>query len=221
MSASLDAIELIRSRSLPSLVQDEILRLILAGELRAGQKLSEADLAARLGVSRGPVREAFRGLEGAGLVRLEKNRGVFVRTISAAEAAELYEVRAGLDEMAGRLLAPRITDSDVAELYGRINALDARSAAGDIATYFPLNIAFHDRLVELAGNAKLLAIYRRLIAEMHLLRRHGMLHGGGLAVSNQEHRRIVDALARRDGAAAGAAMRAHVMAGHERLLVAI
>src|SRR5271170_5746188 len=133
------SIELLQSKSLPMLVQDEILRLILSGELQAGQKLNEIALASRLGVSRGPVREAFRALEEAGLVRPEKNRGVFVREISAGEALELYEVRAALDEIAGRFLAPRITEGQLAELRSMIDELERHSQAQDIAAYFPLN----------------------------------------------------------------------------------
>src|SRR3712207_2568017 len=93
------ALELLRSRSLAGLVQNEIERLILTGELVVGTKLNESAIAHRLGISRGPVRESFRTLEEMGLVRLEKNRGVFVREISADEAAELYEVRAALDQI--------------------------------------------------------------------------------------------------------------------------
>jgi DNA-binding FadR family transcriptional regulator len=75
------AIALVQSSSLPMLVQKELERMILTGEQPAGSKLNEAAIAARLGVSRGPVREAFRALEESGLVRLQKNRGVYVRRI--------------------------------------------------------------------------------------------------------------------------------------------
>src|SRR5262245_43228518 len=92
------AIELLQSHSLTTLVQHELERRSLAGELAPGDKLNEADIAGALNVSRGPVREAFRALEQAGLVRTEKNRGVFVRQVSIREADEIYEVRAGLDE---------------------------------------------------------------------------------------------------------------------------
>src|SRR5262249_52800877 len=89
-----DAIALVRSSSLPTLVEKELERMIVAGDLPAGGKLNEASVAELLGVSRGPVREAFRALEASGLVRLEKNRGVFVRQISVEEADQIYEVRA-------------------------------------------------------------------------------------------------------------------------------
>ena len=83
-------IALLQTNSLPALVQREIERMILAGDLAAGAQLREAEVAAMLGVSRGPVREAFRALEESGLVRLEKNRGVFVRQIGVEEADDIF-----------------------------------------------------------------------------------------------------------------------------------
>ena len=218
-TATRSTIALLQTTALPSLVQDEIVRMLRAGELAAGAKLNEVDVATRLGVSRGPVREAFRGLEESGLLRREKNRGVFVREVSMDEASQLYELRAGLDELAGRILAPIITDAQVAELRGLLGALDKLGPAG-IDAYFPLNLAFHDRIVAMTGNGKLLVTYRRVINEMHLLRRHGLTRGGGLRVSNAEHRAIVDALAARDVAAATRATRDHVLAGGRRLRAA-
>lgn len=213
------AISLLRTASLPALVQDEIVRMLRAGALRAGDKLSEAALAAKLGVSRGPVREAFRALEETGLVRSEKNRGVFVREITAAEAADLYALRAGLDELAGRLLAPIITDAQIATLRRMIARMDRLGPRG-IDAYFPLNLSFHDQIVAYAGNRKLLLTYRRVINEMHLLRRQGLARGGGLDVSNDEHRAIIDALERRDVARVTVAMREHVLAGARRMSAA-
>src|SRR3954471_10599489 len=106
--AHADALQLLRSHSLTTLVQRELEHRILSGTLAPGDKLNEEDLAGQLNVSRGTVREAFRALESAAPVRTEKNRGVFVRQVSIAEADEIYEVRAGLDELVGRLLAIRI-----------------------------------------------------------------------------------------------------------------
>jgi len=212
--APASALALLRSKSLPALVQEEILRLILAGRINAGDKLNEVEIATRLGVSRGPVREAFRALEEAGMVRLSRNRGVFVRELTA-EAEEIYAVRAGLDELAGRLLAPRIADEQIAELRSLVARMQASSAAQDVDTYFPLNLRFHDRVVEMTGNGKLAAIYRRLMNELHLQRRQGLARGG-IRVSNAEHAEIVEALATRDPDRAASAMREHVMAGHRR-----
>jgi DNA-binding GntR family transcriptional regulator len=99
----------LQNSSLTTVVQQEIERAILAGEYEPGSKLIEATLAEKMGVSRGPVREAFRMLEEAGLVRTEKNRGVFVRDIPIDEAVEIFDLRAAMDELVGRQLATNIT----------------------------------------------------------------------------------------------------------------
>src|SRR5437762_3465423 len=102
--------------------------MILAGDLPAGAKLNEATIADLLGVSRGPVREAFRALEESGLVRLEKNRGVFVRQIDVKEADEIYELRAVLDEFVGRRVSQTAKDHDILEkIAGRQAAAAGRA----------------------------------------------------------------------------------------------
>src|SRR5262249_23023354 len=110
------ALALLRNRSLSSAAQEEIEKLILSGELRPGDKIGEAETALRLGISRGPVREAFRGLEEVGLVRFEKNRGVFVREIDFVQADQNYVVRGALEALAARILAEKISDDEVREL---------------------------------------------------------------------------------------------------------
>ena len=214
----LTPLKILQTRSVSDLVREEIIGLIKQGALVAGDKLNEVDFAQRFGVSRAPVREALRALEAAGLVRLEKNRGVFVREIAEPEAQELYELRATLDEMAGRLLAPKVTPAIAAELREWLDRLAGVAATGDMARYFPLNIAFHDRLVVLAGNATLTEFYRQAMDRMHLLRRRNFNEGLGTPASQKEHREIVAALTTRDPAAASAAMRQHVLNGHARLL---
>ena len=212
-----DAIALVQSSSLPALVQQELERMILAGELPAGSKLNEAAIAERLGVSRGPVREAFRALEESGLVELEKNRGVFVREIRIEEADEIYELRAVLDEFVGRRLAQTASPDEVRELSDRVDRMERAAGKGDVVAYLEANVDFHDRLVELAGNAKLLGMYRRLVNELHLFRHATLAQGGVLPVSMREHRAIVERIAARQTVAAGRALYDHVMASRERM----
>ena len=209
-------ITLLQTSSLASLVQAELERLILAGELLPGDKLTEMALAARLGVSRGPLREAFRMLEEAGLVRTEKNRGVFVRDIPIDEAAEIFDLRAAMEELVGRRLAEHITPAGLKEVRALVETMERTAKAGDTRGYHLLNLQFHDRLVEMAGNAKLSAIYRKLIKELSLFRRLNLAEGGLLPLSAGEHRAIVKAIASGDAEAAGRAMFDHVMESKER-----
>jgi phosphonate utilization transcriptional regulator len=210
-------IALIQTNSLPALVQRELERMILAGDLPAGAQLRETDVASMLGVSRGPVREAFRALEESGLVRLEKNRGVFVRQIGVAEADDIFELRAVLDEFAGRRAAQKSTPDDAADLRGLIGRMEKAVARGDVDGYHDANIAFHDRIVQLAGNPKLTLLYRRLVNELHLHRRAALGQAGILPVSVREHRAIVDHIAARQAAAAGRALYDHAMASRDRV----
>jgi len=212
-----DTIAVLQTQSLPALVQRELERRILAGEFAAGGKLNEAAIADLLGVSRGPVREAFRALEESGLVRLAKNRGVFVREIAVEEADEIYELRAVLDAHAGRRVARNVAPADLRALRGLVDRMDRAVARDDIDAYHAANLAFHESLVALAGNAKLLAIYRRLVNELHLYRRATLAQQGALPVSVREHHDILDRIAAGDAAAAGAALYDHVMKSRARM----
>ncbi|MEP7067948.1 MAG: phosphonate utilization associated transcriptional regulator [Usitatibacter sp.] len=221
-SASSAAIELLQSHSLTTLVQRELERRILAGELEPGAKLAEEDIASDLNVSRGPVREAFRALEQAGLVRTEKNRGVFVRQVSVDDADEIYEVRAGLDELIGRLLALRIQPAQLAELRELLKKMQKAARAKSVDAYYPLNVRFHDRLAEFTGNRTLVAHYRRLVNELHLYRRETLARGAdSFPISTREHSEIVDALARGESDRAGKLMYEHAMESRDRLHAAL
>ena len=91
-ATTMDAIADRRVSSLTAIVRAELERLIVSGDLPAGQRLNEQQLAARFGVSRGPVREALRSLEHAGLVTSVVNLGMFVRQVGVAEASEIYDI---------------------------------------------------------------------------------------------------------------------------------
>ena len=211
-------IQLLQSQSLSTLVQRELERRILAGDLSPGEKLNEESVAAAMNVSRGPVREAFRALESSGLVRTEKNRGVFVRQVSLAEADEIYEVRAGLDELIGRLVAARATPAQVADLRQLLRRMRQAARGRDVEEYHPLNVEFHDRLAALTGNATLLSAYRRLVNELHLYRRETLARGANsFPISTREHTEIVDAIEAGDAARASALLYEHAMESRDRL----
>ncbi|MGB4115154.1 MAG: phosphonate utilization associated transcriptional regulator [Polaromonas sp.] len=211
-------IALLQSSSLTTVVQQEIERAILVGEYAPGSKLIEAALALKLGVSRGPVREAFRMLEEAGLVRFEKNRGVFVRDIPMDEAIDIFDLRAVMDELVGRQLAANITPAQLKEIKALVDAMEKLVKAQDAYNYHLLNLKFHDRLVEMAGNRKLTEIYRKLIKELSLFRRMNLANGWLMPVSASEHRQIVKAIASGDADAAGKAMFRHAMESKERTI---
>jgi DNA-binding GntR family transcriptional regulator len=204
-----------RAETLSSLVAEELERMIIRGELQAGDRINESALAQMFSISRGPIREACRSLEKSNLVRLVTNRGVFVREMSVAQAADIYEVRAHLFGLAGRLAASRVNLQDVAELRSMVAEMDE---ARDIDAYYPLNVAFHARLAELSGNKRVADLYTALSKELHLFRRRGLIKGDSIVLSNQEHMRIIEALRDHDCELSERTMAHHILAGKERLL---
>jgi hypothetical protein len=210
-------LQILQAHSLPSAVQAEIERLILAGTLPVGQRINEVSLAERFGTSRGPVREALRALEECGIVRSARNRGVFVREVTLVEADEVYDLREVLDEFIGRRLAERIDEAALQRLKALLGAMTTATSAQDVQGYHTLNILFHDVLVDAVGNSHLSATYRRLTRELLLYRLRGLTEGGGLAVSVDEHARIVEAIEARDPARAGRLLRAHAADSRARM----
>lgn len=210
-------IALLQSNSLATLVQAEIEQLILGGAIPAGGKLTEASLAVQLGVSRGPVREAFRMLEEAGLVRTEKNRGVFVRSVALQEVQEIFELRAVLEQHVGTKVAQNATAAQVRQLKVLLREMEQAARQADASIYHRANLAFHDRLLELAGNAKLTATYKRLVKELTLFRRQN-LTAESMKRYSAEHKEIVKCIAAGDAVGAGQAMFLHVMGSRDRTL---
>jgi phosphonate utilization transcriptional regulator len=216
------AIELLRENSLAMLAQRELERRIVAGEIAVGSKLNEADIANALGVSRGPVREAFRALDQAGLVRVEKNRGVFVRQVSLAEANEIYEVRAALEGLIGRLAAQRIDADELEQLRAIVKKMFALDKSRKGEAYFALNVEFHEVLVRAARNGALATHYRRVVNELDLYRRETLVRGNeNIPVSTREHEAIVNALAKGDERLAERLLVEHVLHSRERLHAAL
>ncbi len=211
-------IAMLQSSSLTTVVQQEIERAILVGEYAPGSKLNEAVLAEKLGVSRGPVREAFRMLDEAGLVRTEKNRGVFVRAIPVDEALEIFDLRAAMDDWVGKRLAVCITDEQIREIKAMVLEMEKAVKAQDARQYHVLNLKFHDRMVEIVGNRKLTDTYRRLIKELSLFRRQNLADVVLMRTFLNEHKQIVKAIASRDAQAAGRAMFDHVMQSKQRTI---
>src|SRR6478752_331474 len=132
------ALAFFQSNSLPTLVQEEIERLIMTGELAVGSRINESELSLRFNTSRGPVREALRALEEAGLVRNEKNRGVFVREIAFEEADEIYELREALEEIIGRRVTRAIAPDALERLKAMLDPMKSAAQAEDLEQYAQL-----------------------------------------------------------------------------------
>lgn len=211
-----------RRATLAGEVRSEIERMIVDGELAAGDKMNELALSNVMGVSRGTVREAIRSLADSGLIDLVANRGAFVHETTLAEVRNLYDLRGAVFAMACSATARRVAEGAVGDLPKRlarnIDAMHSALAKEDTARYYTLNIEFHDMLLEGANNPKAKMIYDNLVKEMHLFRRRGLSIVNNLARSLEEHIVISDAVIAGDPEAARAAAHVHITSGFARYM---
>ena len=186
-----------------------LLEDIRTGTMAPGTRLRETELAARLGISRTPVREAIRQLEADGLVEHLPRQGATIRRLDYAEVVELYEMRAVLEGTAARLAARAASDIELAEL-AALNAELAETPAGPQAR--EINRIFHRTLIDAARNRFLLKSMNALQKTLLILGPTTLADPSRATEAVAEHDAVLAALQDRDGARAEAAMRAHVEA---------
>ena len=211
----------VRATSLGKLVRNDVLGMILRGEIKAGERINEPDVAARLGVSRVPVREALRELESSGLVEARKHSGVFVRKLGAEEIRGLYELRALLDGFCGRKaaqLAPAERGRLADALDASVGRMQDAAEAMNVSAYYSENLRFHWLMVEAAGNAALTETYRNVIQKLHLSRLTNLSHGLGMQASVADHREIAAALRAGNAQRTECLVADHVQRAHQRLV---
>jgi DNA-binding GntR family transcriptional regulator len=163
--------------------------------------------------------KAFRALEDLGLVQIEKNRGAFVRKIDLNEAVEIHDVYSALEELAARTAAGRLYATQIAELKFLVESMDAASEAEDLDRFYSLNLSFHQVLVEGSGNRRLLSVYNRLLNELHLFRRFGLMQRAEMQLSNRDHHQILDQIAAGDSNEVAGAMRRHTTERSHKMLL--
>ena len=202
--------------SLRAQIKDVILQRIVEGSLEPGSRIVETRIAHELGVSQGPVREALRDLEQLGCVVHEPNRGCSVRAFSVEELLEAFPVRAALEALAARLAAERITGAELAELGQALERMRKAARRGDAHDQSQANASFHATIVRAARNGTLERQWQMLepYSRTYLtVSRPGI----DLAHLSERHVPILDALRRRDPAAAAEAMHQHLMGAAELL----
>lgn len=194
-------------------VAERLREQIFARELEPGSWIDEQKLAAEYGISRTPLREALKVLAVEGLVTMKVRRGAYVAEMSRTDVADVYHLLGLLESDAAGEAAQRASDVELDELAAMQQELEA--AAGDRTRFFTLNESFHLRLLAIAGNRWRQQLVTDLRKVMKLNRHHSLFKQGRLAHSLQEHAELMQALRRRDAAAATRLMRQHFANGLE------
>lgn len=192
--------------------------LIISGELSPGERINEKQLATAQGTSRGPIREACRRLQEAGLVEFTPNRGFFVRVVDLSDVLEIYYIRAALFAQAGRILARNVTQVQIEELQGLQDNMEAAIEANDADRFYDLNRTFHARIMEFTGNRHLADIYNNLDRELHIWRKRALILDGNVRASSADHVQIIAELRSGNPTRLARILRDHSLAGRNRLL---
>ncbi len=174
--------EKVEKESITEKVVAALRKSILSGSLKPGTRLVEAHLAAQLGVSRAPVREAFRILEPEGLVVLEPTEGTFVAKVSEDDLREIYTVRSVLEGLAMRLVAERITKDDLPKLSHIVERMEEAARRRDAERVLELDLEFHELIWSLSGHRRLQEILSNMIGPIRMF----------LALNTQVYEDLVD-----------------------------
>lgn len=210
-----NSLEILTTTSLTDVVMQELEAMIVRGDIVAGERISEAALAKRLGISRAPVREACRALIQAGLLAAIRNRGVFVNKIELKEALDLYEVRALIEAEMAAKVAQSADQELKAALRGLVDSMEEHVARGDHVRYYETNLALHRMIADNCGNAEMQAIYRGASLRLHIYRKNRLRSPSNMAMSNRRHAELVSAIEVGDPQTARNAMRAHILMSRE------
>lgn len=194
--------------SLREQIREHLVDGIVSGRWKPGERIVERRIAVELKVSQTPVREALRELEALRLIESAPNKGVRVRRLSAADLEEIYPVRAGLEQIAAELAAPRLAE-DVGPLEPHVAALYRADEAGDAEAQVRHTVAFHRELVRAAGNSVLLHTWESLGIEIWTALSIRWL-GTVQQSYAEEHETVAQAFRRRDPRVA-ALVKEHVL----------
>lgn len=197
---------------------DSLRLAILRGELPPGAQLVEVDLAARLGVSRGPVREALRRLELEGLVENQPRRGAFVVGMTERDVHEIYSLRIVLETFAIELAALQGTREGVEQLRHHIEQM--REGLGHKRSHAVAehDMAFHRQLIDMAAHRRLLAVWTLVAAPVHALLSVADTVYTDMPTAVDQHELLVGAIERRDPRDASSLLRQHLLSG-ERIVL--
>ncbi|WIB68441.1 GntR family transcriptional regulator [Curtobacterium sp. MCBD17_035] len=200
-------------------VVDVLRDMISRGDLVQGQHLKETEIAVALGVSRGPVREAFSQLANEGYVELRRHRGAFVVTLTRQDIDEVYSLRLALERLAIERAATRMTPARFAAMDVILDRMQQVTADYSPTEAVELDLAFHDLLYEAAEHQRLKRSWEFIRSQVEFfLQARNTSHRDFLEVGHDEHKAVRDVLATGDPARAAAAIEQHLLGAYGMLL---
>ena len=208
----------VKRQTVTEAVAEAIRERILAGSYAEGENLRQDALASELGVSRIPIREAFRQLEAEGLVTLHAHRGAVVSALSLDEIAELFDLRALLEPDLLAHAIRRMTELDLAAASKILDRYQQSLGGPDVHAWGEMNSEFHLTLYRPAGRVRSLGLVQSLLGNTDRYTRLQLVLTSGIERARAEHAQLLDLCRARNAQEAGALLRRHVQSAGEDLL---
>lgn len=207
-----------KHQTLREKILENIRDAIISGTLKAGSRVSEPDLAERYGISRTPIREAFRQLESEGFLTVIPRRGAVVSEFSQKDVEEFYAIKSILEGYAARRACAKLTRKELERLQSINDRLSELANQNDIKTFFKVHDDFHDLFIKAADNEKLRELITSLVTRFQRLRLMSLSLPGRMRISVQEHEKIIDAFSRKDAETAESLVRKNAEFGGKVLM---
>ena len=208
----------IQSKSLVDHTSKYLEDMIIKGKLRPGQRIKEQEISSQLGISRPPVREAFKILEAGGLIKREPRRGVLVSEVTKNDIWEIYTLKIALYTLAVSLAIDRISDNGIGKLekiVAQMEMIAHDDSNPDIIKYEELNNLFHETTAAMAGHGRLKKIVQSLNKQIKRVSYRSFTKAGHLQSSCRYHRQILEAIKARDKILAERLTKEHIERGLE------
>ncbi len=206
-----------RHQTLREKIVESMREAIIKGTLKAGERLAESDIAERFGISRTPVREAFRQLESEGFLIVAPRRGAVVSAITEKDVMEFYAIKGILEGYAARVATPKLRARDIKTMEDLNNQLEEYANKNDASACFRLHNQFHEVFVRACGNEKLYELVQNLVRQFQRYRL-SLSITGKLHESIAQHRAIVKAFASRDADLVERLVKENAVYGGETLI---
>ena len=196
-----------RHQTLREKILEMIRDAILKGTMKPGERVSEPELAERFGISRTPIREAFRQLESEGYLEVIPRKGAVVASLSERDIEEFYAIKIILEGFAAKMAAEKLSEKDIERLESINERLQKIADDGDVKSFFRVHNEFHDLFIKAAGNDKLYEMINQLVMRFKRLRLASLSQPGRMEISVEEHRNMIEAFKNHDGERADSLVR--------------
>ncbi|HBG47058.1 MAG TPA: GntR family transcriptional regulator [Deltaproteobacteria bacterium] len=207
-----------RPLTLRERIVDFVKDSIISGKLKPGDRVPEQEIAESFGISRTPIREAFRQLESEGFISVVPRKGAVVSAMTDKDVREFYAIKSLLEGYAARTACEKLSPRDIEKLEALNAKMERCAEKGDVKNFFKLDNQFHDTFLKSCGNEKLCALVHHLVAQFERFRITALSLPGRMSDSVRQHSEIIEAFRKTDTSLVEGLVRANAERGRDVLV---